>query len=168
MPKPRNRLLARIAEIGPPVVRERVIPALENHVLPVLSHLPRPVIKGTALYVLLQIMVAESSTVQGVWARTKYHTPRPVHSAVAAAGATWAGGALRSATLAIRETSNRVFHPLRVVHADQEERGATAGEGLMQLQKAIDEIGEIPVKAPSTLDEVMKEIEGAKASPPRR
>ncbi len=147
---------------------ERIIPAVENHVLPVLSHLPGPLIKGAALYVLLQIMVSESTSVQAAWRRAKHHTPRPVHNAVAAIGETSVGGAIWSTTLAIRETSNRVFRPLREVHADQEERGETAGEGLMQIQRAIDGIGSAPVASPTTVDDIMKEIESTKPTRPRR
>ena len=164
MPKPRNRVLARIAEMAPPVVRERVLPALENHVLPVLPHLPRPIIKGTVIYVLLQVMLAESSTVQAAWARVKYHTPSPVHSAVISVGSTWMGSGFWNATLAIRSTSQRLFHPVREVHARQEERGNQAGEGLMQIKRVIDGIEAAPANTPTTLDDVMKELETAKAT----
>ena len=159
MPKPRNRVLARIAEAAPPFVRERIVPALENHVLPALSHLPRPLIRGIALYVLLQIVMAESSTVQGAWRGVRRHAPAPVHNAVAAAGDTFVGGAIWNATLAIRSTSNVVFQPLRALHAHQEERGAAAGEGLVRVQQAIDAIDAPPPNTPSTLDDVMKELE---------
>ena len=167
MPKSRNRVLARIAEFAPPVVRERVLPALENHVLPVLSHLPGPLIKGTVIYVLLQVMLAESTTLQGAWARAKYHAPRPVHNAVIAMGSTWVGGSLWGATLAIRSTSQRLFHPVREVHARQEERGTEAGEGLMQIKRVIDGIEAAPANTPTTLDDVMKELEATKATPRR-
>ena len=159
MPKPRNAVLARIANAAPPFVRERVLPALENHVLPALSHVPRPFVRGIALYVLLQIMLAESSTVQRAWMGVRRHAPAPVQGAVAAAGDTFVGGALWSATLAIRATSNSLFLPLRALHAHQEERGAAAGEGLVRVQQAIDAIDAPPANAPTTLDDVMKELE---------
>ena len=166
--KTRNRFIARIAELSPPVVRERVIPVVENHVLPVLSHVPGPLIKGLAVWVLLQVMLSESSTVQAAWERLKYHAPRPVHSAVAAVGTTSVGSAVWSASLAVRSTSSRVFHPLRSVHAKQEQRGTDAAEGLMQIQKAIDGIVDAPANAPTTLDDVMKELESTKPATPRR
>jgi hypothetical protein len=164
MPERRNRVLVRIAELAPPVFRERILPTLENHVFPVLSHLPGPVLKTVAVYVLLQIMIAESTTVQSAWARAKYHTPRPVHHMVGAIASTSVGGGVWSATLAIRSTSSRIFHPLREVHANQEERGAAAGDGLMQIRKVIDGITDAPANTPTTLDDVMKELE--KTPPP--
>jgi hypothetical protein len=159
MPERRNRVLARIAEIAPPVFRERILPVLENHVFPILSHVPGPVMKTVAVYVLLQIMIAESTTVQSAWARAKYHTPRPVRSMVGSVASTSMGGAIWRATLAIRSTSTRIFHPLREVHANQEERGAAAGDGLMQIKQVIDGIHNAPANTPTTLDEVMKELE---------
>ena len=166
--KPRNRFLSRIGAMAPPAVRERVIPVLENHVLPVLSHIPGPLFKGLAVWVLLQVMMAESSSVQAAWSRAKYHAPRPMHDVVHAIGATPVGGAAWSASRAVRSASSRVFHPLRVVHERQEQRGTDAAEGLMQIQKAIDGLGDAPVNAQTTLDDVMKELEGTKPATPRR
>lgn len=155
--------------MAPPVIRERVIPVLESHVLPALSHVPGPLFKSLALYVILQIMISESATVQAAWRHTKQYTPQPVHNAVAAAGETSVGGAVWGATLAIRAASNRVFQPVRAIHEDQQEKGASAGEGLVQMQQAIDALGEVPVAgAQTTLDDIMKEIESTKQATPRR
>ena len=167
MPKAPNRVLARIAEIAPPFVRERVIPALENHILPLLSHVPRPLIRGLALYVLLQVMLAESTTVRKAWWSVRGSTPRAVHSAVVAAGGTFVGRTVWGATLAIRSTSNALFQPIRALHAHQEERGAAAGEGLVRVQEAIDAIGAPPPNTPTTLDDVMKELERTPSTPRR-
>ena len=167
MRKAPNRLLARIAAVAPPFVRDRLVPALENHVLPLLSHVPRPLINGVALYVLVQVLLAESTTAQGAWRGVRHRTPYAVQSAVVAAGDTFVGGAVWSATLAIRSTSNVIFSPLRALHADQEARGAAAGEGLVRIQQAIDGIDAVPANRPTTLDDVMREIERTPTTPRR-
>lgn len=165
MPKAPNRVLARLVEIAPPFVRERVVPVLANHVLPILSHVPRPLIRGIALYVLLQIMLAESATVQKAWWSVRHRTPQPVHSAVVVAGDSFVGRAVWSATLAIRSTSNVIFQPLRALHAHQAEQGAAAGEGLVRIQQAIDGLDAPVPNKPTTLDDVMKELERTPSTP---
>jgi hypothetical protein len=157
MPKPRRPFLRRIAELGPPVVRERIVPALENHILPILSHIPGPAIKLTILYVVLQVMLSQSTSVQKTWAATKRITPQPVHNAVAAVGETSVGSAAWNATLAIRSGANRVFRPVHDVHQQQRERGEEAAHGLNQIQQAID--GVIAEPASPTVDELMKKVE---------
>ena len=151
----------------PPFVRDRVIPALEHHVLPALGRAPRPLIRAIALYVLLQVMLAESATVQKAWWSVRRSTPQPVHNAIAAAGSSFVGEAVWTATLAIRSTSNVLFQPLRALHAHQEERGAAAGEGLVRVQQAIDGIDAAPANRPTTLDDVMKELERPPSTPRR-
>ena len=165
MSKSRNPLLARLAERVPAVIRDRVIPTIENRILPALSHVPRPLIRGIALYVIVQVMLAESTTVQAAWRSVRYRTPRPVQSVVVAAGDTFLGSAIWGATLAIRSTSNVLFQPLRALHARQEERGTQAGEGLVRVQQAIDGLGAPAPTAPTTLDDVMKEIERTPSTP---
>ena len=157
MPKPRPTLLRRIAELAPPFFGERVVPVLENHVLPILSHLPGPAIKLTIVYVVLQVMLSQSTSVQSAWAAAKRLTPRPVHSAVIAVGETSVGGAAWSATLAIRSSADRVFRPVHEVHEQQKQRGAEAADGLIHIQQAIDGVIAPPV-AP-TVDELMKQVE---------
>ena len=167
MPKAPNAVLARIAEVAPSFVRERVLPALENHLLPVLARVPRPLIRGIALYVLLQVMLAESTTVQQAWQGVRHRTPRPVHAAFAAAGDSYVGGAVWSVNVTIRSTSNVLFQPLRALHAHQEERGAAAGEGLVRVQQAIEAVDVQPENVPTTLDDVMKELERSPRPPDR-
>jgi hypothetical protein len=157
MQKRRNAFLRRVAELAPPVVGERVIPFLENQVFPVLSYIPGPAIKLTIVYVVLQVMVSQSTSVQGAWAATKRITPRPVHRAVAAVGETSVGGAAWSATLAIRAGADRVFHPVRQVHDEQKLRGHEAANGLTQIQQALD--GVIITPPLPTVDELMKKVE---------
>jgi hypothetical protein len=161
MPKPRRTFLRRIAEVAPPVFGERIVPLLENHVLPILSHIPGPAIKLTILYVIFQIMLSQSTSVQEAWAATKRITPRPVHSAVAAVGQTSVGGAAWSATLAIRSGADRIFKPVHDVHEQQKQRGEEAAEGLLHIQQVIDGI---TVPATPSVDEMMKKVE--EASPP--
>jgi len=157
MPKPRSRFLQRIAELAPPVVRERVIPVLENQVLPILSHLPGPAIKITLVYVVLQVMLSQSTSVQGAWAAAKRLTPRPVHSAVAAVGETSVGGAVWSASLSIRSGADWVFRPVHDIHEQQKDRGEEAADGLMHIQRAID--GVVAPPATPSVDELMKKVE---------
>jgi hypothetical protein len=167
MSKPRSPLLCRIAELAPPVVGERVIPFLERQVLPILSHLPGPAIKFTLLYVVLQVMLTQSTSVQRAWAAVKGVTPRPVHSAVAAVGETSVGSAAWSATLAIRSGADRIFQPVHDVHEQQRQRGEEAAAGLTQIQRAVDDVLDQP--ATPTVDELMKKVEeGTPPSPPRR
>ena len=156
MPKPRPTLLRRIARFAPPVFGERILPALENHVFPILSHIPGPAIKVTILYVIFQIMLSQSTSVQGAWAAAKRITPRPVHAAVAAVGETSVGGAAWSATLAIRSGADRIFKPVHDVHEQQKQRGEEAADGLVHIQQAIDGIA---VPATPSVDELMKKVE---------
>jgi len=158
----RRTLLQRIAELAPPSVRDRLVPMLENHVLPVLSHITGPAIKLTVAYVVFQVMLSQSSSVQAAWHAIKRVTPRPVHNAVAAVGETSVGGAAWSATLAIRSGADRVFRPVHDVHEQQRQRGEEAAEGVMQMQKAVDDVLGQP--ATPTVDELMRKVE--EATPP--
>ncbi len=130
---------------------------LENQVFPILSHIPGPAIKFTVLYVIFQIMLSQSTSVQGAWAATKRITPRPVHNAVAAVGETSVGGAAWSATLAIRSGADRIFKPVHEVHEQQKLRGEEAADGLIHIQQAVDGIT-VPVATPS-VDDLMKKVE---------
>ena len=130
---------------------------LENHVLPILSHLPGPALKLSLAYVLLQVMLSQSMSVQGVWAAAKRITPRPVHNAVAAVGETSVGGAAWSATLAIRSGADRVFRPVHDVHEQQRQRGEEAADGLTRIQRAMD--GVVAPTATQSVDELMKKVE---------
>ena len=167
MSKPRSRLLRRIAELAPPVVGERLVPLLERQILPILSHLPGPAIQFTLVYVVLQVMLSQSTSVQRAWAAVKGVTPGPVHAAVAAVGETSVGGAAWSATLAIRSGADKVFQPVHDVHEQQRQRGEEAAAGLTQMQQAVDDVlGQPP---PPTVDELMKKVEeGTPPSTPRR
>src|SRR5687768_14523955 len=107
MQQPRNRVLRRIAELAPRGVRERFIPLLENQVLPILSHVTGPAIKVALVYVVLQVLVWQSTSVQRAWAAAKRIIPRPVHNAVAGVAETSVGSAAWSATLAIRSGADR-------------------------------------------------------------
>ena len=156
MPKPRPTLLRRIARHAPPVFGERILPALENHVFPILSHIPGPAIKLTILYVIFQIMLSQSTSVQGAWAAAKRITPRPVHAAVVAVGETSVGSAAWGATLAIRSGADRIFKPVHDVHEQQKQRGQEAADGLVHIQQAIDGI---TVPATPSVDELMKKVE---------
>ena len=155
-PKPKRTLLRRLAELAPPAFGERVVPVLENHVFPILSHIPGPAIKLTILYVIFQVMLSQSTSVQGAWAAAKRITPQPVHSAVAAVGETSVGSAAWSVTLAIRSGADRVFKPVHDVHEQQKQRGEEAADGLLHIQQAIDGIA---VPATPSVDELMKKVE---------
>ena len=157
MQKPRSPFLRRIAELAPPAVRDRVIPVLENHVLPILSHIPGPAIKVALVYVVLQVMLSQSTSVQRAWAATKRLTPRPVHNVVAAVGETSVGGAVWSASLAIRSGADRVFRPVHDVHERQRQKGEEAAEGLNRIQQAIDGLAVPP--ATQSVDDLMKKVE---------
>ena len=148
------------------MVRERVIPVLENQVLPILSHVPGPAIKLALGYVLLQVMLSQSTSVQTAWAAAKRITPRPVHSAVAAVGETAVGGAAWSATLAIRSGADRVFRPVRDVHEQQKQRGEDAADGLTQIQRVID--GAVGQPVTPTVDELVKKVEEGTPLAPRK
>ena len=161
----RRSLLHRIADLTPPSVRDRLVPLLENHVLPVLSHVTGPAIKLTIAYVVFQVVLSQSTSVQAAWNAVKRITPRPVHGAVAAVGETSIGGAAWSATLAIRSGADRVFNPVRDVHEQQRQKGEEAAEGVMHLQKAVDEVLGQPV--PPSVDEQMKRIEEGTPPTPR-
>ena len=165
MQKPRSALLRRIAEMAPPRVRDRWIPALENHVFPTLSHIPGPTIKLVLLYVVLQVMVSQSTSVQKAWSATKRITPRPVHTAVAAVGETSIGGAAWNATLAIRSGADRIFRPVNEIHDAQRERGEQAAEFKTELQRAIEGALDQP-PAPS-VDDIMKKVEESTPPPSR-
>ena len=165
MQRPRSALLRRIAELVPDRVRDRWIPALENHVFPILSYIPGPTIKFVLLYVVLQVMVSQSTSVQKAWSATKRITPRPVHNAVAAVGETSIGGAAWNATLAIRSGADRVFHPVRAVHDAQRERGEEAAEFRTELQRAVEDALNQP--APPSVDDIMKKVEESTPPPSR-
>ncbi len=165
--KPRNRFLTRLAEVAPPIFRERILPVLENRVFPVLSRLPRPALSLIALYAVLQVLLTQSMSVQKTWAATKRVTPRPVHTAVAAVGETAIGGAAWDATLAIRSGSERIFRPVHGLHDRQRDRGQAAGEGLIQIKATIESIGAIAQPAAPTVDELMKKIEETRPAPVR-
>ena len=158
MQKPRRPFLRRLAELAPPAVRDRLIPALENRVLPILSHITGPAVKFVLVYVVLQVMVSQSTIVQKAWSATKRITPRPVHTAVAAVGQTSVGGAAWSATLAIRSGADRVFRPVHDVHEQQRQRGEEAAQGLTDMQRAIDGVLDQPAATPS-VDDLMKKVE---------
>lgn len=170
MPKPRNKFLTYLTEIAPPVFRERILPILENRVFPVLSRVPRPAMKVIALYVVLQVMLTQSTSVQKTWAATKRVTPRPVNRAFAAVGSTSIGSAAWEATLAIRSGANTVFRPLHDLHGRQKDRGQSAGEGIIQIKATIDSLGVNGQPAAPSVDELMKKIEeaGPAPSPVRR
>ena len=165
MPHPRNTLLRRIAHHLPPGVRSRLVPTLENHVFPILSHIPGPTIKLVVLYIVLQVMVSQSTSVQKVWAATKRVTPRPVHTAVAAVGETSVGGAAWNATLAIRSGADRVFRPVRDVHDRQRQRGQEAAVVRTEIQRTIENVLGQPT--PPSVDEIMKKVEEDTLPPSR-
>jgi hypothetical protein len=165
MQRRRGPFLRRLAELGPPVVGERIVPMLENHILPILSHVPGPAAKLLFIYVLLQVMISQSTSVQRAWNATKRLVPHPVHRAVAAVGETSIGGAAWSATLAIRSGADRVFSPIHDVHEQQKQRGVEAADGLTQIKHAID--GVIVAPPAPTVDELMKEVEGSTPPPSR-
>jgi len=146
-----------MAELAPPVIRERVLPVLENHILPILSYVPGPAIKLTLLYIVLQVMLSQSTSVQSAWSAVKRIAPGSVHSAVAAVGETSVGGAAWSATLAIRSGADRVFRPVHDVHDRQRQRGEQAADGLIHIQQVIDEVTAQPARP--TVDELMEKIE---------
>ena len=165
MQKPRNALLRRIAEFLPPRVRDRWVPAFENRVLPILSYIPGPAIKLVLVYVVLQVMVSQSTSVQKAWSATKRVTPRPVHTAVAAVGETSVGGVAWNATLAIRSGADRVFHPVRAIHEAQRQRGEEAAEVRTELQRAVDGVLDQP--AQPSVDDIMKKVEESTPPPSR-
>src|SRR5688500_12839405 len=157
MQQPRNRILRRLAELAPRAVRERLIPVLADHVLPILSHVTGPAINITLLYVIVQVMISQSTSVQRAWGAVKRATPRPVHSAVSAVAETSVGGAAWNATLAIRSGADRVFRPVHDIHEERRQRGEEAADGLTQIQQVID--GVLVQPPAPTVDELMKKVE---------
>jgi hypothetical protein len=168
MPSALDRFFDRLADHAPPVVRERVLPVIRYRVLPAVRGSVRPACKLVVAYVVLQVIISQSATVQAAWTRVKALTPRPLHAAVSAVGRTSVGRTTMDATFAIRNGADRIFHPLHVIHARQQERGQAAGHGIMNIQNAIDEALTGLPRTP-TVDEQMQQVEtGRPPAPPDR
>ena len=165
MPPRAPTLLDRVIDRAPPVVRERIVPFLRIHVRPRLAPVTRRTARFVALYVVLQVMLSQSTGVQNAWNAIKRLTPRPIHRLVVAAGETGPGRVVMRATLAIRDGADRIFHPVRAIHARQEQRGQDAGMGIIEMKRTIDDAHNALTGTPTT-DELIRRIETA--SPPPR
>jgi hypothetical protein len=124
----------------------------------------KPACKLLAVYVALQVMMSQSTTVQATWARVKSLTPRPVHGAVSAVGKTSIGRTAMDATFAIRNVADRIFHPLHAIYARQQERGHEAGHGIMNIQNAVGEALNGVQRIPS-VDERLQQVETGRPPP---
>ena len=164
MPPRATNLLDRVIDRAPPVVRERIIPFLRIHVRQRLAPAARHTVRFMALYVVLQVMLSQSTGVQTTWNGIKRLTPRPVRRVFVAAGDTGPGRVVMSATFAIRHGADWIFHPVRAVHARQEQRGQDAGKGIIEMKRTIDDAHNALQGTP-TVDEMMHRIETA--PPPR-
>ena len=159
-----QQLLGRLIDIAPPVVRERIVPWLRDRVAPAIRPAAWRTLKYVAAYAALQVIFSQSTTVQATWDGIKRYTPRSVHRVAGVIGRTPPGRLATSFTLAIRDGADWVFDPVHRLHARQEQKGKEAGQGIIEMKRAIDRAHDGIQRAP-TVDELMQRVETAPPPP---